>query len=61
MIRLIVAPYCNSCGEFEVDISKTELSFCGGVSRYDTTIGCTHKDRCECLRKYIEAEKEETR
>lgn len=59
MIKLQIEDYCQNCSEFEphvekVDISSSDLYSYEKVERTDTTITCTHRQRCDCIEEYIQ-------
>ena len=59
MIKLQVEAYCQNCSEFEphvekVDISSSDLYSYEKVECTDTTITCKHRQRCDCIKKYLE-------
>ena len=59
MIHLEVEKYCHECSDFEADVrSESVYSFnrCVGT---DTTVRCTHRNRCEAIFRYLEREKNE--
>lgn len=46
-IELKVEPYCQDCPEFEADVKKNLLSFCGSpYVKTSTIVYCKHRDRC---------------
>ena len=63
MISLDVKDYCSNCPDFEPDVDKD-------ISKYknfegdevltfvNTSISCKHKHKCECIKEFLENEKE---
>lgn len=54
MIQLKVEEYCQYCPEFEADVEKNTFYSGNGAVFYDTTIRCSHRERCNEIKKYIE-------
>lgn len=59
MIRLDIQGYCESCCDFEPDVTKpVKSTYTDGfdeviVVQSDTIIRCKHAKRCECIRRYL--------
>lgn len=61
MIRVDVKDYCQSCLDFDSDIEKPTVLYVNGealTQMGDTIIRCSHRHRCETIKRYIEQEKE---
>lgn len=59
MIHLEVEDYCHGCSDFEADVRKDSvysLDHCVGT---DTTVRCTHRNRCEVIFRHLEKKKNE--
>ena len=62
MIRVDVQPYCDSCCDFEPDITKpTKSSFATAfneitVVQSDTIIRCKYAKRCESIKRYLDSQ-----
>ena len=59
MIHLEVEDYCHGCSDFEADVRKDSvysLDHCIGT---DTTVRCTHRNRCEVIFRRLEKKKNE--
>ena len=54
MIRLVVDDYCENCNEFEPDVEKMNCENIYGTEFTDTMITCVHKQRCKCIKNYLE-------
>lgn len=59
MIKLDIQPYCESCCDFEPDVSKPirEVIYYDNaendIVQTDTIIRCMHAKRCENIRRYL--------
>lgn len=58
-IELVIDPYCENCPEFEAKVERetweTFETFDGHRSRRTKTfVTCVHRDRCRCVKEYIE-------
>lgn len=65
-IKLEVQPYCESCCDFEADVTKPER-----ISRFDeeylityirqtdTTVRCKYANRCANLMRYLSKQNKE--
>lgn len=70
-IRLEIQPYCESCCDFDPDVTKPEketlllhdyrnLIDKGVVVRQtDTIVRCKYAKRCEAIRRYLSQQKED--
>ena len=60
MIRVDVQLYCSECCDFEPDVTKP-VKICsddgGVVATTDTIIRCSHRKRCEAIRRYLEQQR----
>lgn len=56
MIRIEIEDYCQSCMDFSPDVIKPTRSFTldGGMIQTDTIVRCTHRKRCENIKRYLE-------
>ena len=56
MIRVEVEDYCQSCMDFSPDVTKPvrSLTETSNTVQTDTIIRCTHKKRCESIKRYLE-------
>ena len=56
MIRLVVAPYCHQCTEFEAETTKAQSIAFGVLTGEDvhTVVQCEHRDKCQALYENIE-------
>lgn len=59
MKTLEIKPYCDDCTEFEPCVNNATLY---GADRtillVNTTISCTHAERCRRIYEFLEKEKE---
>lgn len=59
MIRLDIQDYCDSCCDFEPDVTKPVKSSFATilndviVVQSDTVVRCAHAKRCECIKRYL--------
>lgn len=62
MIKLIVPEYCQSCADFEpqvthgpeqLDTGYGDIVLCG-----DTYVECKHRHRCKTIYEYLKNEKD---
>lgn len=53
MIQLLINPYCEECGDFEADTEKEEYCDFYGDVKYNTSIFCKYRKRCENIRDYL--------
>lgn len=56
MIRLDIKPYCHQCDDFDADViagSKLWSNVDNSVVMTDTIVQCSHRRRCEAIRKYL--------
>lgn len=65
-IKLEVEPYCESCLEFEADVTKPERTTVwsiapGSATTYqtDTVIRCRYANRCSNLVRYLNRQNKE--
>lgn len=70
-IRLDVQPYCESCCDFEPDVTKPEReTLCVRnpanfsyedivVHQTDTIVRCKYTKRCEAIKRYLSQQKGE--
>lgn len=65
-IRLEVKPYCDSCLDFDADVTKPEKTtlYCDGSDpvltiQLDTVVRCKYAKRCEAIKRYLEKQKED--
>ena len=63
MIELSVPGYCDNCPDFEPNIEKKIIrcdDFYGNerITSCVTKITCEHADRCACIMKFLEENKE---
>ena len=56
MIKLDVQEYCHGCVDFEPDVEKPikGYSFGGEVFVTDTVVRCSHRRRCENIKRYLD-------
>lgn len=56
MIRVNVEDYCQSCMEFSAEVTPPVRSFSENmaVKQTDTIIQCTHRSRCETIKRYLD-------
>ena len=56
MIRLVVAPYCHQCTEFEAETTTAKSIAFGVLTGEDvhTVVQCEHRDKCQALYENIE-------
>lgn len=50
-ISLSLAPYCQSCRDFEADVERLDFGSC--VTIY---IHCAHRNKCQAIKKHLEKE-----
>lgn len=64
MIKLDLPDFCQNCPEFEPDVDTNKLAnddfFANRKTLVDTTITCTHVDRCLSMMDYIVDQLKET-
>ncbi len=60
-ITLKVEDYCQNCPDFEADVDKETLYCRDDFDIFEplkhmteTTVTCKHRDRCACVKEYIE-------
>ena len=59
MIRLDIQDYCDSCCDFEPDVTKpVKRSLATNLNEVivvqsDTVVRCAHAKRCECIKRYL--------
>ena len=56
MILTVVEEYCQSCMEFDPDVTPPKRAFSDNmvVMQTDTIIQCKHRKRCETIKRYLE-------
>ena len=61
MINLIVPEYCQSCTDFEPQVTKrpghVETSYGDLILCGDTYVECEYRHRCKAIYEYFEREK----
>lgn len=71
-IRLEVQPYCESCCDFDPDVTKPEKETLHVydhrniidkdivVRQTDTIVRCKYAKRCEAIKRYLSQQKEDS-
>ena len=60
MIRVDVKEYCESCCDFDADVTKPEkieiynIDGVRDIVMSDTIIRCSHSRRCEAIKRYLD-------
>lgn len=61
MITLIVPDYCQSCTDFEPQVTQrpeqVETEYGNLIPYGDTYIECEYRNRCKAIYEYLEKEK----
>lgn len=64
-IKLEVESYCESCLDFEADVTKPERTTVWTIApstattcQTDTIVKCKYAKRCEAIKRYLEKQKE---
>ena len=61
MINLIVPEYCQSCTDFEPQVTQrpaqVETSYGNLILCGDTYVECEYRNRCKAMYNYLEKEK----
>lgn len=52
MIELYVEGYCHGCPDFDPVLTRL---YAGGIV-HTTYVQCKNKDRCDCIKRYLEKE-----
>lgn len=62
MINLIVPEYCQSCADFDPQVTQRpeqlETGYGGIVLCGDTYVECEHRRRCKTIYEYLKNEKD---
>lgn len=67
MIKLDVQEYCQSCCDFEPDVTRPEKNVFTDVDgnrliiQTDTIVRCKYAKRCENIRRYLKQQSEENK
>ena len=58
MKTLDIKPYCDDCPEFEPCVNNATLRSERAILLVNTTISCTHAERCRRIYEFLEKKKE---
>ena len=66
MIKLIIAPYCDKCPEFEAHVEKEsfrfqEFNMRETIIKNHTNITCEHCERCQGMKDWLSKQNNEVK